>query len=316
MRQLIKSNTIISVMYHYVREYKTSKFKNINFLQYKNFIQQINYFKKKFNIISINEILNLSRDKKSYKKPFLLMTFDDGYLDHYKYVTPTLIENKIKGLFFLPSKIFYKNSILDVNKIQFILSKVKDKNELFDEIKKILLEDYKININQVLKKRIIKSRFDKIKILVLKRLLQHQLPKKIRIELINILFKKYVTKDSKDFKKKLYLNKKHVNEMINFGMNFGSHSENHEWMEFLTSKEQKDEVLKSKKFFNKNFKSKENFKTFCYPYGSYNQETIKILKKNNYDMAFTTIPKSFVRNKISNIFEFPRYDTNDFKVWE
>ena len=85
--------------------------------------------------------------------------------------------------------------------------------------------------------------------------------------------------------------------MINFGMNFGSHSENHEWMEFLTSKEQKDEVLKSKKFFNKNFKSKENFKTFCYPYGSYNQETIKILKKNNYDMAFTTIPKSFVRNK-------------------
>ena len=106
------------------------------------------------------------------------MTFDDGYLDHYKYVTPTLIENKIKGLFFLPSKIFYKNSILDVNKIQFILSKVKDKNELLDEIKKILLEDYKININQVLKKRIIKSRFDKIKILVLKRLLQHQLPKK------------------------------------------------------------------------------------------------------------------------------------------
>ncbi len=316
MKQFNNTNTVISVMYHYVREFKTSKFRDINFLQHKNFVQQINYFKKKFNIICINEILNLRWDKKRYKKPFLLMTFDDGYLDHYKYVTPTLIENKIKGLFFLPSKIFYKNSILDVNKIQFILSEAKDKNILFDDIKKILLKEYKININQFLKKKIIKNRFDKKNILILKRLLQHQLPKKIRNELINILFRKYVTTNTADFKKNLYLNKNHVNEMINFGMNFGSHSESHEWMEFLTDKEQKDEVLKSKKFFNKNFSSKNgNFKTFCYPYGSYNSETIQILKKNKYDMAFTTIPKPFFKKKKSNIFEFPRYDTNDFKVW-
>ena len=39
------------------------------------------------------------------------------------------------------------------------------------------------------------------------------------------------------------------------------------------------------------------------------------IRGNKYDMAFTTIPNPFFKKKKSNIFEFPRYDTNDFKVW-
>ena len=41
----------------------------------------------------------------------MFLTFDDGYLDHYKYVYP-ILKNKISGSFYVPSKILQKGYIL------------------------------------------------------------------------------------------------------------------------------------------------------------------------------------------------------------
>ena len=310
------NNKIVSVMYHYVRDLKTSKYKNIKFLEYKNFIKQIKFFKKNFNIINPNEVLSLNRDRKIYNKPFLILTFDDGYSDHYDYVSPTLIDNKIQGLFFLPSRIFKANSVLEVNKIQFILSEVKEKKKLLVEILDYLKRNYNLNYTNKIKiKTLRSSRYDENIVIIIKRLLQYLLPKKIRTNTINFYFRKYVTKDLLNFKKKLYLTEKQVVEMKNANMIFGSHSDNHEWMEFMSYDEQKKEVRNSDNFLEKKFKFfKNDFKSFCYPYGSYNKKTIDILKQFDYKMAFTTDPKPFLRNKSKNILELPRYDTNDFKV--
>ena len=59
--------------------------------------------------------------REKFKKPLLLLSFDDGYIDHYKYVVPTLVKNKIKGCFYPPINIF-KGKLLNVNKIHFILN--------------------------------------------------------------------------------------------------------------------------------------------------------------------------------------------------
>ena len=45
----------------------------------------------------------------------LALTFDDGYKDHYKYVFPTLVKEKIRGFFYPPVNIF-KGDVLNVNK--------------------------------------------------------------------------------------------------------------------------------------------------------------------------------------------------------
>ena len=52
----------------------------------------------------------------------MLLTFDDGYIDHFTYVFPVLKEYKMQGSFFVPGKTFTENCLLDVNKIHYLLA--------------------------------------------------------------------------------------------------------------------------------------------------------------------------------------------------
>ena len=60
----------------------------------------------------------------------LILSFDDGYYDHYQYVFPVLKKFKLKGIFFPVGKPCLERSILDVNKIHFIL----DSTNKYDDI--------------------------------------------------------------------------------------------------------------------------------------------------------------------------------------
>ena len=77
-------------MYHYVREEKNNKLKHLNFLNFKKFKDQINFFLKKFSIVNYEDFYDILKNKKIYNKPPLVLTFDDGYIDHYEYVFPYL----------------------------------------------------------------------------------------------------------------------------------------------------------------------------------------------------------------------------------
>ena len=64
-----------------------------------------------------------------------LLTFDDGYIDHFETVFPILAENKIQGCFFQPAKAILAHEVLDVNKIHFILASAhKDIDKLIIDI--------------------------------------------------------------------------------------------------------------------------------------------------------------------------------------
>ena len=56
----------------------------------------------------------------------LVLTFDDGYLDHYSFVLPILKAHQMQGSFFMPGKTFAEDTLLDVNKIHFILASAKE----------------------------------------------------------------------------------------------------------------------------------------------------------------------------------------------
>ncbi len=130
-----EENSINIIAYHYVREIKKSNFPNLKGVELNLFKKQVKFFKKNFLIISAEELIYYIESKKklNFKKPLLLLSFDDGYKDHYNYVLPILIKEKIKGCFYPPIDIF-KNMMLNVNKLQFILSKTENKKKLLNEI--------------------------------------------------------------------------------------------------------------------------------------------------------------------------------------
>ena len=99
--------------------------------------------------------------------------------------------------------------------------------------------------------------------------------------------------------------------MSKFNMKFGSHGSDHCWWNSLNKLSQEKELLDSKNYFKKINVDIENF-SVCYPYGSFNLNTLKIMKKHNISFALTTRVGSVNKKNISEKFILPRYDTNDF----
>ena len=300
-------------MYHYVREIKKSKFQNLKGLEFKDFKKQINFFIKHFNIISHNDLVEILQTKKIPKKKSILLTFDDGYIDHWKYVFPYLREKRITGNFYPPVQVIKNNKVLDVNKIHFILEKELDRKKILKSIfkytnKYLNKDEYSLNLNKIETK----NRYDDKETVIIKRLLQTHLPLKIREKITNKLFNEIVSHSEESFSKKLYMDTKNIKEMFSNKMSFGSHGNNHYWWENLSYHDQERELKTSINFF-KSIKVYDSNFSVCYPYGSYNLNTIKMIKKNNIKFALTTKVGSLNKKNIRYNFELPRHDTNDFK---
>tara|TARA_S200000501_G_scaffold376655_1_gene432250 strand:- start:669 stop:1622 length:954 start_codon:yes stop_codon:yes gene_type:complete len=314
MKHQFRKNFLYFATYHFIRKKNDIFYKNINYLDFNKFKNQITNFEKIFNIIGFDDALDVLNSRRKYKKPFLLLTFDDGYMDHYKYVLPFLLKKKHKGLFYPFANSLKKGFITDTNKIHFILAKNTKIEMIENEIITYLKNFTKYNLKKINVAREIiykNRRYDNHKISFVKRLLQYYLPSKIRYKINDYLFKKLVTKDKLEFYERLYLKKKHLKEMKNHNMHFGSHGTSHNYLGFMSSKEQNLEI-KNSLIFLKNLFPKENNFSICYPYGSFNKETIKIVKKYNFKLGLSNSYGSVNLQKKNNLFTLPRYDTNDF----
>ncbi len=127
--------SVTVIMYHYVRDLKDSLYPEIKGLDYRSFIKQLNYIRKNYNVVRIEEIIETLEIGKPIKENGVLLTFDDGYIDHYDYVFPVLKKFGYQGSFYLPAKSIKENKVLDVNKIHFILASVSNKKRILNYIK-------------------------------------------------------------------------------------------------------------------------------------------------------------------------------------
>ena len=222
-----------------------------------------------------------------------------------------LSKKKISASFYPPIKAIENKIVLDINKIQFILEKEQNRKLILKEIDNYLLkEKLKPLSEQNLTRINLKHRYDDRDIILIKGLLQFLLPEKLREKIINFLFAKILNKDVNEFSKELYMNKKQIKEMYVEKMDFGSHGVYHYRWQLLKKKEQENEIINSRRFFENLGFNTENF-SVCFPYGSHNAYTISLLKKYNIKFALTVKIGGVNKTNLKNNFTFPRYDTND-----
>ena len=307
------NNNIHIVMYHYVRNIKKSKYPNLKGLEFSDFRKQIFYLKKNFNILSNNQFIEILNSRKIPKKKSILLTFDDGYRDHFEYVFPFLKKQDVSAVFYPPIMCVRNKAVLDVNKIHFILAKEENRDKILDLIflyvKKILNK----NPQQIgIEKINLLSRYDDKKTILIKRLLQHHLPLPYRKKIVDKIFKHIVNYSEEEFSKILYMNKNNIQELYKNNFSIGSHGYNHFWWEKINKNEQEMEIKKSINYFKKIKVFDKNF-SVCYPYGSYNLQTLNLLKKYKIKFALTTRVGSINKRNIKKVYELPRFDTNDFK---
>src|SRR5271165_318588 len=126
---------ITIVMYHYVRDLERSRFPAIKGLSVERFCRQLDYIEARYTPITIEKLQGaLESGQDDLPANPILLTFDDGYSDHFANVFPLLDARGIQGCFFPPAQAILEHKVLDVNKIQFVLAVVPDAGALLDEV--------------------------------------------------------------------------------------------------------------------------------------------------------------------------------------
>ena len=294
----------LAICYHYVNP-SVNSFPLIHGITPKKLEQDIEFFISKARVVLPDEIFSFHENnlKNSYDQPSVILTFDDGLKDHFKFVLPILQKRRIKASFFVPTGIF-ERKVLQVHKIQFILAYTFNKPHLSSEIyhysRQHALDEISDNL-------VSNHRYDDFDTRKIKWILQRGFTFEHRAKLVDLLFSKYVTNDEEDFASDIYMSLEEVVELKNTGMDIGLHSHMHFHLTDLSDDFLHDEITKPKAFFEK----KGIFsQTFSYPFGDTNNRVEKFIQNNSIAKAFTIIPKFFDPVKVNPLL-IPRFDAND-----
>jgi len=302
-----------ALMFHYVRPDNPDLpyFKHFHI---DNFKQMLDYIEHNFNFIPLHTFIDCITCNKNTNG--YILTFDDGFKDHYRYVFPELRRRKLWGLFYPSVGPFLNNKLLDVHRVHMLLGRYPAA-KIYHEIKSILTENMLCQEHvKEFKSKTYKKQVNDTNTEEVKKLLNYFIDYKYRSTIVDMLAKKFFT-DEKSLTKEFYMKPEEIKEMADNGMIIGSHTVFHPVLSRLSIEQQEIEISTSLDMIENIIDNPLAIRSFCYPYGesfSFTQETKQILDKYNCLFAFTAEPKDILLQDIlHNRLTLPRYDCIHFK---
>ena len=290
------------IMYHYVQNIEKERFPNLHARSNLEFDTQIDYLDENFQIVPAVDLTFQSNKK-------IVLTFDDGLKDHYKNVFPRLIKKNLVGQFFVSSAPLLRSIVLDVHKIHLLLAS-QNIDVLFKQLQdRIRGESLLENVNEDSYKDE-KVRFDNIKVLTFKRLLQRDLPKEVRKQALGSIFDHYFPGEESLISNHLYMSIGELKEMKRVGMVIGNHTESHQWLSYLEIEEALQEVENCENFLIESDLVTKDEKLIAYPYGDISMNLMNELDRLGYKIGYTTQPTYLKQNELNPLM-VPRLDTNE-----
>ncbi|MFS1874872.1 polysaccharide deacetylase family protein [Enterovibrio norvegicus] len=294
------------IMYHYVREFCEQQ-PNLNFLHIDDFCKQLDFFQENGGVLTREGWSNFINGDQSVSG--FLLTFDDGFVDHYKYVYPELKKRGLLGVFYVNSKPILDEEFCDVHAIHYLLSAI-DHNLIF----KYLVKNHNLMVEQRYSDGTYSKQISNQYEIECKRFLNYQLTEITRGRVLLDLFEHFKI-DIKEALSNVYLTPEQVKEMHDGGMLIGAHAHSHNLMGKMPYAQQKLEVEKSTSLMKK--LTGLDSVSFCFPYGgvdSYNNETLEILREIEVPYAFVVNSADLKSSHlIDSCYELPRFDCNEFK---
>jgi peptidoglycan/xylan/chitin deacetylase (PgdA/CDA1 family) len=153
------------------------------------------------------------------------------------------------------------------------------------------------------------SRYDSKEVMFVKKLLQFGLELEVREKIVDELFIRLVGIDQACFSRELYMTTEQIKTMSRNRMHIGCHGYNHFWWNKLSRSEMEAELDMSLKFLYQ-IGVDPNLWTASYPYGSYDAQSIELLKLRGCKYALTT-EVGIATTSFDKRFILPRLDTND-----
>jgi peptidoglycan/xylan/chitin deacetylase (PgdA/CDA1 family) len=291
------------VMYHFVRP-ASAAFPRLPALDADAFDAQLRHVARQYTVISLAEVVAAAESDRPLPDRAAVLTFDDGYREHYDHVFPRLSRQRMTATFFPIRSALVDRTLADVNKIQFVLASMDDVEPLVREV------DAHADDPAACRARWWSpSRFDSASVTYVKRMLQHGLPAPIRTNLLDTLFARHVTRDAHTFADDLYMTPAQAREMAAAGLAFGAHADRHVPLTMLTDDEQAREIDGALSALDAIGVPRTRF-AYAFAKGAYDATSVHLLRRRGCAAALTTRPA--VAHAIrSELLELPRFDTND-----
>lgn len=232
-----------------------------------------------------------------------LLTFDDGLVEHLAVVAPALEQRGLTGVFCPPGRAVVERRPLDVQRTQFLLASTPD----HDALKRRILDEVG-DPDRVWAENTPPHRYDAPATVFVKRALQEGLPDGQRQELLETLFGQHVTDDDEAFADSLYLTRDGCRELVRRGHEVIGHGWEHRRLGLLDERAQRDELERTRGFVE----DVGGTWALCYPYGSRNETTLRLLRDLGSAAGLTTDPRRAMPS--DSLLELPRIDTNDLQL--
>lgn len=301
------------VMYHYVRAVKRSRYPGIKGLELELFVEQLDYLQRHYVLVRPEEVIAAAKGEGDpLPRNGALLTFDDGYIDHFTNVFPILFERGLSAMFFPVVTTVRDHRVLDINKIHFVLASVDRPDRLVETVFGYLdefREEFDLKSNDDYFAEYAKpSRWDPAEISFVKSMLQHVLPEEVRRAVSQQLFERFVSADEQAFACELYMSEQQLRAMIGSGMYVGSHSMTHPWLNILDAEQQAREIDGSLAFMKTIGAPTEDW-VMCYPFGAFDDTLLDHLRRRRCAVGLTTDAK-VADFSADDPLLLPRLDTN------
>lgn len=300
------------VTYHFVRPIAAGPYPRLKGLEPERFEAQIDYILRRYVPVSAAQVVRAATGEGSLPDRAVLLTFDDGYTDHVRYVLPVMRSWNISALFFPVAQSLLERRVLEVNKIQFVLAVAdiagvvaaveQDVDEARSRFALRSADEYRTTWWKA-------SRFDGPEVVFVKRMLQIALPGELRTQIVDRLFRTYVTADETSFANELYLSIGDAKKMLDAGMTIGPHGDRHVRLSTLSRDAQADEIDGALRILDVLALPRRGF-CYCYANGDRNADSEALLASRGCAAAFTTEPHVAVLAADRRL-SLPRLDTND-----
>ena len=301
------------LMYHYVRPNSKRMSDRHHVLDVDLFDQQLDLMAEKYDFVLGNDLLALDRDNAALDNKIWL-TFDDGYRDCIDYVLPSLLARKATGTFYIPTEAIFERKLLDVNKIHILLSGQATPKEIVKIAREVFLEMgleevVKISFDALFAKHGVANLWNDSETEFIKKLFQKLIPTEIRKKYLANVFNQLVRRSESSWVDELYLSPEDVQTLVECGMEVGSHGHSHEWLAEMTLDGQQDELTKSFTYLDNAVKNGKS-RSMCCPFGSYNDDTLDILRSLDVQTAVLNRQQKYADFEVgtTDLLELDRID--------
>jgi peptidoglycan/xylan/chitin deacetylase (PgdA/CDA1 family) len=281
--------TLTVVMYHYVRDLPRTRFPRIKGILTSDFCRQVECLADRYEMATLESSLAFLSGTYRPARDLCLLTFDDGFKEHYTDVLPILAKKRVQGIFFVPTVCIEQDRMLPVHKNHFLMAAFDFAN--YRESFLVQLERFAPGFETSIDSAKATStyRWDAPEVASFKFMLNFYVPDALREQIMNLLFIENFG-DEAAFARELYLNWNEAQQMQVAGMVLGGHSHNHTALATLSDDRQCADLSECTAILRRRLKPQPIW-AFSYPYGkkdSYNTQTIRLLRDLGYSCAFVT----------------------------